>query len=133
MIPSNREQRRQLERDNLKRPLVLTELKREFWPDHLPPGICRVWISRHFLCQEYEPAKEGEPVRLSFSRTSIDPITGRWMEGITWDDIQRLKREAGYGDRDAVEIYPADKDVVNVANMRHIFLMDEPIKFAWRR
>jgi hypothetical protein len=32
----------------------------------------------------------------------------------------------------AVEIYPADGDVVAVANMRHLWLLPEAPAFAWR-
>jgi len=36
-------------------------------------------------------------------------------------------------DADAIEIFPADMDVVNVANMRHLWVMAEPVEFAWRK
>ena len=32
-------------------------------------------------------------------------------------------KRRGCGARDAVEVYPADADVVNVANMRHLWLV----------
>lgn len=67
---------------------------------------------------------------MSVCRTSMRQ--GRWVDGISWDDLQRLKREAGYGESDAVEVYPADSDVVNVANMRHLWILETPIRFAWR-
>jgi hypothetical protein len=46
--------------------------------------------------------------------------------------LQRLKAECGYADRDAVEVYPRERDVVNVANLRHLWVMREPLAFAWR-
>ncbi|EOG1815585.1 hypothetical protein ACK3RA_000943 [Enterobacter hormaechei] len=49
------------------------------------------------------------------------------------DALQEIKSAVGYGDRDAVEIYPRDSDVVNVANMRHLWITPEPIAFAWRK
>lgn len=48
-------------------------------------------------------------------------IDGR--DGIPWDDLQVLKGHAGYGDREAVEIYPPDTKVVNHANMRHLWVL----------
>jgi hypothetical protein len=36
------------------------------------------------------------------------------------------------GDKDAVEIYPADKDIVNVANMRHLIVLPAPFPYTWR-
>jgi hypothetical protein len=91
-----------------------------------------VWRSRNFLVQEYDlQAKYPALVRLSICRTSISG--DRWRDGISWDDLQRLKNECGYGGLDAVEIFPADNDVVNVANMRHLWVMAEPVRFAWRK
>lgn len=34
---------------------------------------------------------------------------------------------------DAGEVFPAESDVVNVANMRHLWLLREPPPFGWRR
>lgn len=44
-----------------------------------------------------------------------------------------IKRQLGYGDFDAVEVYPKDNDVVNVANIRHLFILNEPLPFIWRK
>lgn len=125
------EQRRFLKRENAKFPFVLVEIPREKWEKVAPSTTVRVLRSRDFLVQVHETGHD-RCLRLSVCRTDIQ-VGGRWKDGISWDDLQRLKREAGYADRDAVEIYPADNDVVNVANMRHIFLTPEPIPFAWRR
>lgn len=63
--------------------------------------------------------------RLSILRTSVKG--DRWTDGITWDDLQRLKFEAGYGDAWAVELFPADAEVVNVANIvRYVVNAAEP-------
>lgn len=130
-IATTREQRRQLARDNAKRPLVLEEVPSEEWPFHTPPGLTKVWRSRDFLVQLYNEPSGYQ--RLSISRTTVDQKSQRWEQGITWDDLQRLKREAGFGGVDAVEVYPRDRDLVNVANMRHLFLMNDPLSFAWRK
>jgi cupin superfamily acireductone dioxygenase involved in methionine salvage len=132
-VLTSRDERRQLDRDNKKQPLVLTEVRQEEWPHNTPLGLSRVLRSRSFLVQIFDPEQEGLPRRLSICRTQINAQEKRWSDGITWDEIQQLKREAGYGSVDAVEIYPADNDVVNVANMRHIFLMAQPLSFAWRK
>jgi hypothetical protein len=95
-----------------------------------PPGCIATWRSNRFLVQLFH-ALDGAQ-RISICRTMIDTDTGRWVDGITWEEIQAIKREVGFGDRMAVEIYPADGDVVNVANMRHIWLVD-PLPFAWGR
>ncbi len=127
---TTRAQRRQLERNNAKLPEHLQSIPRDQWPANAPPTIMRVFRSRDFLVQEYEPPSAHVIARLSICRTSISG--NRWKDGITWDELQRIKSEVGYGDVDAVEIYPADGDVVNVANMRHLWVMDARIPFAWR-
>lgn len=76
---------------------------------------------------------EGEGrFRLSICRAMVSPERdGTAADGISWDELQELKRQAGFGDRWAVEVYPADESVVNVANMRHLWLMPEPLLWAW--
>lgn len=128
-ITTSREQRRQLARENAKQPVVLQEVPREQWPQPNAPQL-RVWRSRDFLVQEFA-AQAPAVVRLSVCRTTV--AGDRWQDGITWDELQRLKRECGYGDRDAIEIFPPDRDVVDVAAMRHLWVMAEPVACAWRR
>jgi hypothetical protein len=55
----------------------------------------------------------------------------RFVDGIAWEDLQRLKAEIGKGDYCAVEIYPRDRDLVNVANMRHLWLLPEVPGYCW--
>jgi len=129
-ISATRAQRRQLERDNAKQPKELHEVPREQWPRAIQNStLLRVLRSRDFLVQEFQ-ARLPAVVRISVCKTSL--AGDRWQDGISWDDLQRLKRECGYGNRDAIEIYPADADVVNVANMRHLWIMAESVKCAWR-
>lgn len=84
------------------------------------------------MVQEFH-AKAPAIVRLSINRAAINS-SGGWQQDITWEELQRLKREAGYGDHDAVEIFPADADVVNVANMRHLWIVaGGSMPFVWRK
>jgi hypothetical protein len=57
----------------------------------------------------------------------------RWADNITWDELQALKTQCGYGGHDAVEVYPPTRDVVNVANIRHLWVLAEKLPFAWRK
>lgn len=95
-----------------------------------PAAPVKAWRSREFLVQEFAALPDGV-FRLSVNRTHVDPGSLRWVDGITWDDLQRLKREAGYGDREAVEIYPPDRCVVDVANIRHLWILPERMPFSW--
>lgn len=128
-IITTREQRRQLERENAKQPARMTLVPRENWPNvHLPPGIEYVWRSRDFLAQLYLH----EPVpRLSVQRTSLRG--DRWQDGISWEELMRVKSECGFGDRWAVECYPPDSEVVNVANMRHLWILGAKPAYGWHR
>lgn len=105
------------------------------WPNRemigrIPAGRLplEVWLSRDYLLMVY---REGAYQRLSVVRVMTDP-TGRFAGSIPWEDLQRLKRECGRGDSWAVEVYPADADVVNIQNMRHLFLLPEPPAYGWR-
>lgn len=69
--------------------------------------------------------------RLSINRTEWDGHKGRFCDNIGWDDLQRLKAEAGYGDVPAVEVYPPDQHVLNTANIRHLFLLPDAPPFMW--
>lgn len=130
MIVTTREQRRQLARDNAKMPRCLAPV--EGWKNspNVPQGVIEVWRSRDFLVQVYS---EGAGiVRASVNRTSVNTSNGRWTDSISWDELQQIKREIGRGHLDAVEVFPADCDIVNIANMRHLFIFDQQLPYAWR-
>lgn len=133
-IITTREQRRHLERENARRPLYLEGIRREDWPDSMAysqNAPFAVWRSRHFMVQFYKEPTPGLIGRLSIHRTSLHG--DRWADGITWDEVQRLKAEAGFPEAWAVEIYPPDAEVVNVANIRHVWILDAPPAYAWRK
>lgn len=120
--------RRQLERENAKRPMALTPVPREQWPASGDTKRTAVLLSREYLVQVFD---EGVGVqRISANRTTARS-DGRWDDGLTWDEMQEIKRQIGMADKYAVEIYPRDRDVVNVANMRHLWVLDEPLHIGW--
>jgi hypothetical protein len=133
VIAGNRDTRRAaakyLREESAKWPEQLTEVPREQWPQRMHPGLVRVLRSRAYLVQVFHDA--GVVARLSVSRTALAP-DGGWEADIPWEDLQRLKAEAGYGKHDAVEVFPRAGDEVNVANMRHLWVLAEPLHFVWR-
>lgn len=106
-------------------------LPKSVWPEsvyNMNPMPEQVFRSRDFLVQQFPP-KDGA-IRLSVIRTMIDD-DGEWMQGISWDELQRIKRACGYAQWCAIEIFPPDVDMVNVANMRHLWLIEKLPEFAW--
>lgn len=79
------------------------------------------------------PRGEQQVLRLTVNRTHVDPVSFRWLDGITWDQLQDLKRQCGRGHLEAVEIYPPDADVVNVASLRHLWVISGRMYFSWRK
>lgn len=131
----NRTERRAAESymraENAKWPEQMKEWPRDEWPESAAsraPNLLRVFRSRHFLVQEFV-APSPALVRLSVNRAAI--AGDRWQDGISWEEMQAIKDQCGYADRDAVEVFPASVDVVNVANMRHLWVLSEPLSFKW--
>lgn len=125
----NREQRRALEK--VKRQLIAS------YPDTLevvpendlnipysshPQGIDKIYRSKKYTVSVWNvPAGK----KLSISRNEWDSHTGRYKDQITWDEIMEIKRQVGFGEQNAVEFYPPDSEVINIANVRHIWLLPD--------
>ncbi len=93
----------------------------------------RAWRSRRYLVQLYdESATLPGLVRLSICRVRQGKHGG-WEEGLSWDELQAIKREVGYGDWYGLEVYPRDRDVINVANFRHLWLLPTPLNIGWSK
>jgi hypothetical protein len=124
-----------LRRENMNWPVEPIQIPKERWPHRMVGEMAlriQVWRSRFFLVQVFDEG--GGRLRLSVNRTDCDKF-GDYLDGITWDELQALKRQCGYGDRLAVEVYPPDADVVNVANIRHLFVIGagDTLPAAWWR
>lgn len=94
------------------------------------PERIAAWQSPEFTVQTF--AVPGDIIRLSVNRNQILGTQKLFLEGITWDDLQTIKNECGYADRMAVEIYPEAQHVLNLINARHLWILPEPLPFAWR-
>lgn len=125
-----RQRRAILARDNRNFPSDrMVSIPAVQWPRDTVPRDA-VWRSREFLVQGF---MEGDMVRLSINRTALTR-EGDWQQGITWDELQWIKTQCGFGDQDAVEIFPPVMDEVRAANMRHlwIFPVGYRLPFGWR-
>jgi len=54
---------------------------------------------------------------------------------LSWDELQDVKREAGFGESAAVEVYPPDDEIVDEVRMRHLWVLpyDWPVPSLLRR
>lgn len=129
MIVASREQRQALKRENKKWPDFMRQVPREQWPEDPEQKRIGVFRSRQFLAQVF---REESGFRISVNRTRLNN-RGRWDDRITWDELQRIKRQIGFGDNWAYEVYPPDGDVVNIANLRHLWIPNEPPGFGWKK
>lgn len=120
-----------LAQENSKWPTELTAVPRETWPKNFPgEKLVNVFRSRFFLVQVFDESKGF--TRLSINRTAVDK-EGMWLTDISWDDMQNIKAEVGFADRWATEMFPAEADLVNVANMRHLWITPVEPDYGWKR
>jgi len=114
-----------------KRPAQLTEIRRDLWPMSQTKQT-HVWHSRKFLVQMFDetPFQGIDTRRISVSRVTLKN-DGRWDEHIEWEELMQVKREIGFGHWYALEIFPRDVDIVNVANMRHLWMLVAPLQLGW--
>lgn len=126
-----RAQRRQLERENQALGNALQPIPAKDWPPQRADGDrrTRVWRSRNYLVQEF--LTEDGTVRLSINRTTLQG--NRWLDQLSWEELQQIKNELGFFAHCAIELYPPLLDEVNCANIRHLFVLKEPPSFMWRR
>lgn len=94
-------------------------------------GIKRInaFWSKRFMVQVF---KEENNIRISINRIQVDK-DGNWLDGISWDELQHIKKKIGYGDRIAFEVYPKEKDIQNLTNMRHLWILEQDIKIGWTK
>ena len=122
------------ERGNANYPEHLVQVPREQWPES-PSNtggiVIGAYRSKAFVVIVWQELSGF--TRLSVNRTEWDESKGRFCDNISWDDLQRLKAEAGFGDVPAVELYPPDSEVLNTANIRHLFLLPSTPPFMWLR
>lgn len=121
-----------------KLPDELTEWPRDqWWETRIPDdeASIRIWKSKTVMVQLFIDDTGGHNrKRLSINRVECFKNSANWIDGkFTWDDLMDIKRACGFGDTYAIEVFPRDRDVVNVANIRHLWLLDEPLPIGWFR
>lgn len=92
----------------------------------------RVWRSKDYLAVLYRQKADGmKRLTVNSTRRMRVPLSRKpegtdWRDGITWDELQRIKNETLGPDVWCVEVYPPEADVVDVANMRHLWPLPGP-------
>jgi len=132
---TSRKERRTLARLQERYSSALEPVPQTAWPAQFQQQTegdrrSRVWRSSEFLVQEFT-ATSPAIARLSVSRIEVQGQ--RWADGIAWDELQRIKNELGYFAHCAVEVFPPLLDEVNVANMRHLWVLEKVPAFVWSR
>jgi len=110
---------------------TLQKVPENEWPEDLLTWDKRpkeAWLSRDYLVQIYEHPDESA-IRLTVCRTRMH--NGRWVDGLDWDELQAIKNAVGFADKWLVEVFPPEDQVVNIQNMRHLFVLDEPPDYGW--
>lgn len=115
-------------RISVAKPSGLTPVPKWKWPDNNDRKRTEVWLSDKYLVQVFD---EGHSLRMSVNRVTVRD-DGKWDENLTWDELQEIKGQIGRGKKYAIEIYPRDCDVVNVANMRHLWILPKMLPMGWR-
>lgn len=127
----SRNQRRLLKKEVNKYaaqyPADLVPVPRDEWPP-IDPVPQQVWRSSRYIVQLYNEMHG--VIRLSVCRARLNN-QGQKVDGLTWDELQAIKHELGFGHVYAIEVYPRDRDVINVANMRHLWLLPSPLPVGW--
>lgn len=95
---------------------------------HADPTRIEVWKNNKWLAQIFRE-RDGQ---LRVSVNHVAHKKGIWRDGITWDHLMEVKRQIGHADSYAVEVLPRDRDIMNVANMRHFWILPQPV-CGWSR
>lgn len=125
----NREQRRALAKAKQKLIAGYPEKLTLVSPNDLdlpysshPQDILEIWRSKKYLVIVWKvPAGK----KLSISRQEWDSKERRYKDGITWDEIMEIKHDIGMGNKTGIEFFPADDEVINLGNVRHIWIVPD--------
>jgi hypothetical protein len=92
------------------------------WLSYFGESSVGAWESDEFGAAAF---RDGESTRLDIFRKDM-------KDGITWDQLRQIKNECGFADFDAVEFFPAEKDVINTGNYRHLYIFPEKLPLVRR-
>lgn len=80
--------------------------------------------NHHSVMWSVEPSEWGPVIHLWIRRHDGEPI-------YSWSALQRIKDELVGEDRTAVDVYPAKGDLVDQANMYHLWVLPEGFRLPF--
>lgn len=84
-----------------------------------PPSVHRATMNNRYLVQisTVRHTVDGHIDHLWIRRHDAEPVR-------SWSDVQRIKREVLIDgtDRIGIEVYPRDRDIVDAANLYHLWV-----------
>ena len=93
--------------------------------DQRPMGLEKFFQNALYSVQLHrKPSEWGEIILLMVRRNDEAPVR-------SWSDMQRIKNEIVGTERVAVEVYPAESDLVDQANMYHLWVLPEGFKLPF--
>lgn len=109
------------------------EINKDEWPKDRPyENVLKVFKSIYFLVQIIQ---DKDFIRLCINRVDYSFKDGKpvWKDKISWDELQEIKDSIGYENSWCVECYPPRSQIVNVASMRHLWILDQPPEYGWHK
>lgn len=92
------------------------------WISYFGEPSIGVWEDETYFVAGFE---DNGRIRLDIQRKD-------GLDGIGWDDLQAIKNDCGYADKDAIEFYPRQDKVINNANFRHLYIYTIPLDIEVR-
>lgn len=85
--------------------------------------LAEVWASNKFVVLVFEyKTSTNFSGRLHIHRAEMDIVQKRWVGDISWDELQEIKMQCGFGERKAVEFFPKQSELKDTNNVRHLFI-----------
>lgn len=83
-------------------------------------GMRAAWVNDHYSVQVFDTTSHwGDVIHLVVRRVDGWVVTSRRH----WADLQRIKNELVGEDRIAVEVYPKAEEVMDSANLYHLWVL----------
>lgn len=98
----------------------MTQVPEEEWPAQETRRVIAFWKNNKYLAMEFASRETSYgPVR----HLIIQKTTGERI--VRWGPLQRIKNEVAGPDAIAVELYPAERDVIEDCHVYHLWLLPE--------